>query len=86
MCIYIKNIKAYPISYIQHGNIPIRDSPHSTPLHAVPGGPTWRPRHGIWWGDVNPLSIDLHMDVSPLQAAPPTSPGPSSGARAPRQR
>ena len=47
-----------PISYIQYGDIPIMDSPHSTPPHALPSWPRLRrPRHGAGGGGVNPLWV-----------------------------
>ena len=56
----------YPISYIQYGNIPIRDSPPPPPPHAPPGpsadGPSmgWG---GVGWGGVggNPLWVYFHI-------------------------
>ena len=47
--IYI-HMARYPISYIQYGNIPMRDSPHPTPPHPMPawGGDGWGV---VWWGE-----------------------------------
>ena len=52
-------INRYPISYIQYGNIPIRDSPHPTPPHAVgtadrAGGGG---RHWVGWGGESLMGI-----------------------------
>ena len=64
-CIYIYiYINRYPISYIQYGNIPIRDSPTHT--HPTPCPPPLRPVCGgpsMGWGGVgvNPLWIYFHI-------------------------
>ena len=35
----LEYISRYPVSYIQYGNVPTRDSPHPIPPHAFPRGP-----------------------------------------------
>ena len=61
--IHVDYMNIYPISYIQYGNIPIRDSPppHPTPCwgrpQTGPGG-----GHGVGWGDIN-IHIDININI-----------------------
>ena len=55
--------KIDPISYVQHGNIPIRDSarPHPTPCQGRRRwGWGWGEGHG-GWGVGNPLWVYFHI-------------------------
>ena len=47
-------------TYIQFGDIPIRDSPPAPDPMPRPG--LRRPRHGGGWGDIN-IHIDINMNI-----------------------
>ena len=49
----------HPTSYIQYGNIPIRDSPPPTPPHA--GAVRTGAGGGMGWGGGNPLWEYFHI-------------------------